>query len=68
MARETGESYWVIRRQLDEVIQEMGFEPDRLSQTDLSSRRQEILHQLSQAEISVEEAKEMLIELGEGGF
>src|SRR5215510_2128148 len=25
MERETGESYWTIRRQLDEVITEMGF-------------------------------------------
>jgi hypothetical protein len=66
MAREIGESYWVIRRQLDEVIQEMGFETDRPSQADLSSRRQEILHKLSQGEISVAQAKEMLVELGEG--
>lgn len=68
MARETGESYWAIRRQLDEVIQEMGYESDRPSQADLSSRRQDILHQLSQGEISVEEAKNLLTELGEGGL
>jgi hypothetical protein len=66
MARETGESYWAIRRQLDRVIQEMGFEPDQLSQADLSTRRQEILQQLSQGEISVAEAKKLLVELGKG--
>jgi hypothetical protein len=66
MARETGESYWAIRRQLDGVIQEMGFEPDQPSQADLSSRRQEILQKLSQEEISIAEAKKLLIELGEG--
>lgn len=65
MARETGESYWAIRRQLDEAIIEMGFETTQLSQEDLSSRRQDILHQLSQGQISVEEAKKQLIALGE---
>jgi len=68
MAREMDESYWAIRRQLDEAIQEMGFDLDRPSQADLSSRRQEILHQLSQGEISVEDAKKLLTELGEGGL
>ncbi len=65
MARETGESYWAIRRQLDEVIEEMGFETGQPSQADLSARRQEILHQLSQGHISVEEAKKQLTALGE---
>jgi hypothetical protein len=65
IARETDESYWAIRRQLDEVIQEMGFDSDLPSQADLSSRRQEILSQLSQGEINVEEAKVLLTELGE---
>jgi hypothetical protein len=64
MARESGESYWAIRRQLDEVIAEMGFETAPL-QADLASRRQEILHQLSRGEISVDEAKKQLIQLGE---
>jgi hypothetical protein len=65
MARETGESYWTIRRQLDEVIEEMGFPADQPSQADLSTRRQEILYQLSQGVISVEEAKKLLTQLGE---
>ena len=65
MARETGESYWAIRRQLDEVIEEMGFAVDAPSQTDLATRRQEILLQLSEGEISVEEAKKYLTSLGE---
>ena len=66
MARETGESYWAIRRQLDEVIEEMGYSVDQPSQADLASSRQEILQQLSQGEISVEEAKKLLTKLGEG--
>ena len=65
MARETGESYWTIRRQLDEVVKEMGFATDAPSQADLAGSRQEILGQLSRGEISVEEAKEQLNDLGE---
>jgi hypothetical protein len=65
MARETGESYWVIRRQLDEVIQEMGFDADTPSQKDLAASRQEILQQLKDGLISVEEAKNSLTALGE---
>lgn len=65
MARETGESYWVIRRRLDEVIEEMGFDSEIPTQEDLAARRQEILRQLSQGEISVEVAKKLLTELGE---
>jgi hypothetical protein len=65
MARETGESYWVIRRQLDEVIQEMGFDAEMLSQEDLAASRQEILQQLRDGLISVEEAKKSLAALGE---
>ena len=65
MARETGESYWVIRRKLDDVINEMGFDPQEPSQEDLATRRQEILQQLSKGEISVEDAKKLLTQLGE---
>ena len=63
MARETGESYWVIRRKLDDVIAEMGFE-EVPSEADLASQRQEILQQLSTGAISVEEAKKLLTQLG----
>jgi hypothetical protein len=65
MERETGESYWAIRRQLDEVIAEMGFDLDQPSPADLASRRQEILQQLSRGEVNVEEAKKLLTQLGE---
>lgn len=59
--RETGESYWAIRRQLDEVITEMGMEPPQ--ETDLSTRRQEILAQLGRGEINVQEATKLLSQL-----
>ena len=65
MARETGESYWVIRRLLDEVIEEMGFDTDAPSQEDLAASRQEILQGLREGKISVEEAKKSLTQLGE---
>lgn len=59
--RETGESYWAIRRQLDEVITEMGMEPPQ--EEDISTRRQEILAQLSRGEINVQEATKLLSQL-----
>ena len=65
MARDTGESYWVIRRRLDEVIDEMGFDSESSAQGNSVNRRQEILHLLSKGEISVDEAKKSLTQLGE---
>ena len=59
--RETGESYWAIRRQLDEVITEMGMEPPK--EDDLSTHRQEILARLSRGEINVQEATKLLSQL-----
>jgi hypothetical protein len=61
LERETGESYWAIRRRLDEVIAEMGFEQPK---QDLSGSRQEILAQLSRGEIDVQEATRLLTLLG----
>jgi hypothetical protein len=61
MERETGESYWAIRRRLDEVIEEMGFEP---VPTAPSVSRQEILERLGRSEIDVDEATRLLAQLG----
>ena len=61
MERETGESYWTIRRQLDEVIVEMGIEASKSD--DISTRRQEILAQLSRGEINVQEATKLLSQI-----
>jgi hypothetical protein len=61
MERETGESYWAIRRRLDEVIEEMGFEP---APTTPSVSRQEILERLSRGEIDVDGATRLLAQLG----
>jgi hypothetical protein len=59
--RETGESYWAIRRRLDEVITEMGMEAPQEDQ--LSTRRQEILSRLSRGEVNVQEATRLLSQL-----
>lgn len=61
MERETGESYWAIRRRLDEVITEMGIEEAK--EDDISSRRQEILARLSRGEINVQEATKLLSQI-----
>ena len=62
MERETGDSYWAIRRRLDEVIAEMGFEaPAEPPGTNI---RQEILERLRQGEIDVQEATRLLSQLG----
>jgi hypothetical protein len=61
MERETGESYWAIRRQLDEVITEMGIEATK--EDDVSTRRQDILAQLSRGEINVQEATKLLAQI-----
>jgi hypothetical protein len=61
MERETGESYWAIRRQLDEVITEMGMEAPQ--DDDISTSRQEILARLSRGEINVQEATKLLSQI-----
>lgn len=61
MERETGESYWAIRRRLDEVIEEMGIEETLAD--GVSVQRQDILAQLSRGEINVQEATKLLSQL-----
>ena len=61
MERETGESYWAIRRRLDEVITEMGMEVPQ--EDDISTRRQEVLARLSRGEIDVQEATRLLSQI-----
>jgi hypothetical protein len=65
MERVTSESYWVIRRKLDEVITELGYEVEPV-EDELSARRQEILGRLSKGEIDVKEATRLLTQMGEG--
>ncbi len=62
MERESGESYWAIRRRLDEVITEMGFDAGPGENPSLT--RQEILERLSRGEIDVQEATRLLTDMG----
>jgi len=62
MERETGESYWVIRRRLDDVIAEMGLAPR--PEVTPANQRQEILERLGKGEIDVKEATRLLQQLG----
>jgi hypothetical protein len=64
MERLSGESYWVIRRKLDDVITELGYEVEPV-EDEIATRRQEILNRLSQGEIDVQEATRQLTRLGE---
>jgi hypothetical protein len=61
MERETGESYWAIRRRVDEVLTEMGMEAPKADE--VSTRRQEVLAQLSRGEIGVQEATKLLSQI-----
>ncbi len=61
MERETGESYWAIRRRLDEVIAEMGFSVQ--PEGGPTNQRQEILERLGRGEIAVDEATRLLAQL-----
>jgi hypothetical protein len=66
MERSSGESYWAIRKQLDEVIEELGFDIQPAEDV-IAQRRQEVLSQLSQGEIDVQEAAHLLSQLGKAG-
>lgn len=63
MERESGQSYWTIRSQLDKVIAEMGLS-EKPNQANLSEQRKQILEQLKTGEIGVDEATSRLAELG----
>ena len=64
MERNTGQSYWTIRRKLDEVIAEMDLGSDQ-NDAAQHDERKEILQRLKAGEISVREAAARLRELGE---
>lgn len=64
MERNTGQSYWAIRRRLDEIIEEMDLGPEG-SDRPLRDERQDILMRLKSGEIDVREAAKQLRELGE---
>ena len=72
MERELGVPYSAVRTRLDEVIGELGFDPDASADgpaepreaphpnKDLSARRREVLDRLDRGEINAPEATELL--------
>jgi hypothetical protein len=64
MERNTGQSYWAIRRRLDEVIEEMDLESKPEPGMDIHQAQQGILAKLRSGEIDVQQAAEQLRQLG----
>ncbi len=69
MARELESSYWTVRKQVDELVEALGYEavpplPEPHGEkVDVSQARLEILEQLERGEISADEARQLLMEL-----
>ena len=62
MERELGISYWTVRRRLDELIEELGFEPEATAAADETAHQLEILERVDRGEISAAEAFDLLSE------
>ena len=60
MERELGISYWTVRRQLDELIEELGFEPQDDAAADQATHELEVLERVNRGEISAAQAFELL--------
>jgi hypothetical protein len=63
MARELDISYWTIRKQIDELIEALGYEPSPPPPEDTSESQLEILDRLDRGEISPSEATQLLAKL-----
>ena len=63
MERELGESYWTVRRKLDELIEVLGFEAGPAEESDMEARQLEILEQVNRGEITAAEAADQLSRL-----
>jgi hypothetical protein len=64
MERNTSQSYWAIRRRLDEVIEEMDLESEP-ARPNLRDERRAILARLKAGEIDAHQAADLLRKLGE---
>lgn len=63
MARDLSNSYWTVRKQLDELIEALGYEPSAPPPEDTSEAQMEVLDQLDRGEITAAEAAERLADL-----
>jgi hypothetical protein len=67
MARDLDVSYWTIRKQLDDLIEALGYEPEPAAEDDASERQEEraeaqleILDALDRGELTASEAARQL--------
>jgi hypothetical protein len=67
MEREMDISYWTVRRMLDNLIQELGYETEPLEEIDTTAQQREILEQLDRGEITAAEATGKLSQLSRPG-
>jgi hypothetical protein len=63
MERELGISYWTVRRRVDELIEELGFEAEPRAETDVTAQQIDILEQVDRGEITAVEASQLLSRL-----
>ena len=63
IARDLDTSYWTVRKQLDDLIEALGYEPPPPAQEDTSDARAEILERLDRGELGADEAVALLGEL-----
>ncbi|MEZ4673896.1 MAG: DUF2089 domain-containing protein [Caldilineaceae bacterium] len=67
MERDLGISYWTIRSQLNELIEELGFEVDNSADAEreetVKTQRRSILEQVDRGEISAADAATLLTNL-----
>jgi hypothetical protein len=63
IARELDASYWTVRKQLDELIEALGYEPAPEPPASTAPTQLDILEQLDRGEISASEATKLLSEL-----
>lgn len=67
MERELGLSYWTVRRQLDELIAELGLEAGSAEQADSAAQEMDILQQVREGTLSAAQAAEQLTRLKGSG-
>lgn len=67
MERESGMSYWAIRNQLGEILQQLGYEVDPEEEEKIQTQKHGILKALEHGEITVTEAEDMLTDLRTSG-
>ncbi|MCJ7550154.1 MAG: DUF2089 domain-containing protein [Anaerolineae bacterium] len=63
MARDLDASYWTVRKQLDDLIEALGYEPPPPAREDTTDARAEILEKLDRGELGADEAVALLGEL-----